>query len=409
MLAAAREASPRPRRLAPCFGAGAMAARYQAFLAGAAAAPRERGGLVLVANNFATGGAQSSARRLLVALRAAGVPVAAAVLQEQAAYPTVGRRALEEASIPVFVAPRAGAADPAVSATAIARFVTERAPAAVVFWNAIMQHKLLVAELLAGISVWDVSPGEMYFTAMDRYFERPRAGHPVKDARAYGAMLAGVVVKYHAERARAEAALGVPVHVVPNGVPLGPPRASARRDRVVVGTLARINPDKKLGELVRAVRHAVTCEPGLAARLDVRIAGPVEQGFEAHAEELRALAEGLPIAFVGEQDSASFLADLDLFAMISEPSGCPNASLEAMASGLAVVATDVGGAREQVLSGETGLVTPRGDVAAFGEALARLVKDHPAREAMGLAARARVGAAFSVERMAADYTRLWLG
>jgi glycosyltransferase involved in cell wall biosynthesis len=406
-------AAPRPSGLAAPFTSAAMGARHAELLAAAASARTPRRGLVLVANNFATGGAQSSARRLLVALHAAGVPVAACVLEEQAGWPTAGRTALERAGVPVFVAPRAGSVDPAVTADAVARFVEARAPESVVFWNAITQHKVLVAERVASAAVWDVSPGEMYFTSLERYMERPRAGHPVRDARAYGRMLAGVVVKYEAERARAEEVLGVPVHVIPNGVPLGEdvrprPRPTASPRRVVVGTLARINPDKKLDELVRAVRRAVETDEALAARLEVRIAGPVEQGCEAHEAELRALAAGLPIAFVGEQDARAFLGDLDLYAMISEPSGCPNASLEAMAAGLPVVATDVGGAREQILHGETGLLAPRGDALALGDALARLANDDDARSRMGAAALARARDAFAESLMVARYRALLL-
>ncbi len=399
-----------PERLASAFASSAMGARYAALLARAAPPPRRTSGIVLVANNFATGGAQSSARRLLLGLRARGVDVSAVVVQEQAGHPTAGREALVRAGIPVFAAPRAGAVDPLVTAEAVARFVDRAAPSAVVFWNVITQHKVLVAELLAGTPVWDVSPGEMYFASMDRYFEKPRAGHPVREARAYGRLLEGAVVKYAAERAQAESVLGVPVHVVPNGVPLGasrPLRSSG--DRLVVGTLARINPDKKLEELVRAVAHLARRDPDLARRLDVRIAGAVEEGCEPYLEELRALAFGLPITFVGEQPATAFLRDLDLFAMISEPSGCPNASLEAMAEGLAVVATDVGGAREQIAHGETGFLVGRGDAEALGDAIASLALQPERRAAVGAAAHARIRALFSVERMVADYARLLLG
>lgn len=403
--------APRPARLAPAFGSAAMAARHATLLARAAGARRSgggRGGLVLVANNLATGGAQSSAQRLLLGLHARGMRGAAVVIQEQASYPTRGRELLLAAGVPVLAAPRAGSVDPLVTAEAVARFVDAFDPAAVVFWNVIAQHKVLVAELLAGVPVWDVSPGEMCFSSLAKYFEAPRAGHPVRAARTYGRLLRGAIVKYEAERTRAADVLGVPVHVVPNGVPIAEP-ASRRiqgRERIVIGTLARVSPDKKLEQLVRAVAHAVAIEPSLRTRLDVRIAGPVELGAEDHAAMLEDLAKGLPVTFVGEQHAPTFLRELDLFAMISEPSGCPNASLEAMAEGIAVVATDVGGARDQIVPDVTGLVVPRGDERALGEALVALASDEPRRAAMGAAGRARAEERFSVTRMVDDYARV---
>ncbi len=409
--ASSREA-PRPARLAPAFGSAAMAARQAMLLARAAGARRggaRRGGLVLVANNFATGGAQSSAQRLLLGLHARRIRAAAVVIQEQASHPTRGRERLLAAGVPVLAAPRAGAVDPLVTADAVARFVDTFDPDAVVFWNVIAQHKVLVAELLAGVPVWDVSPGEMCFASLAKYFEAPRAGHPVRDARTYGRLLRGAVVKYEAERARAEDVLGVPVHVVPNGVPMSEPTSRRRRvgtARVVVGTLARVSPDKKLEQLVRAVAHAVAIEPSLRTRLDVRIAGPVELGAEDHAAMLEDLARDLPVTFVGEQHATTFLRELDLFAMISEPSGCPNASLEAMAEGLAVVATDVGGAREQIVHELTGLVVPRAGERELGEALVALASNEARRIAMGAAGRARAEERFEVSRMIDDYVRV---
>jgi glycosyltransferase involved in cell wall biosynthesis len=224
-----------------------------------------------------------------------------------------------------------------------------------------------------------------------------------------------VIVKYEAERARAENALGVRVDVVPNGVDVpaslprrpNPEASSARGERVVIGTLARLGVDKKLEQLVDAVAHAHA--RGLFEACELRIAGGIETGDDAYVAGLRERSRDLPITWVGEQDSATFLAELDLFAMISEPSGCPNASIEAMAAGLAVVATDVGGASDQVVHGETGLLVPRGDSLALGEALAELAADPLRRASMGRAAHARALEHYDVTRMAADYARICLG
>ncbi len=95
--------------------------------------------------------------------------------------------------------------------------------------------------------------------------------------------------------------------------------------------------------------------------------------------------------------------------MVAEPAGCPNASLEAMAAGLAVVITDVGGAREQVVDGETGRVTPRDDVAALAEALVALSRDAGPRRRFGARGRERAAERFGVARMADDYARLCFG
>lgn len=419
IVRALEQEPPDVRTLAVDFTSRKMSERhaelFQRVLASRSRARPRRGGLVLVANNFSTGGAQSSARRLLTTLAGAGVPVRAIVIQEQAAFPTPGRAALTAAGIDVLVAPRAGDFDPLVTARAVAESIDEAEPDALLFWNVISQHKVLLADLLLDTAVWDVSPGEMYFASFEKYLLKPRPGSPYLTMRDYGRRLAGAIVKYEAERARAEAALGVGVHVVPNGVPVPPtlprrphPEASSRSgDRVVIGTLARLGVDKKLEQLVDAVAHAES--RGLFGSCELRIAGGVETGDDAYVEALRERARGLPITWVGEKDAASFLAELDLFAMVSEPSGCPNASIEAMAAGLAVVATDVGGARDQIVDGETGILVPRGDAAALGEAIAALACEPARRAAMGRAAHARARERYDVRRMANDYARICLG
>jgi glycosyltransferase involved in cell wall biosynthesis len=219
--------------------------------------------------------------------------------------------------------------------------------------------------------------------------------------------LAGVIVKYQAEAQRAAEVLGTPVHVVPNGVPLSEaaPAQSGRQDRLVFGTAARISPRKRLEDLLKAFRFANGRLPAYA----LKIAGGVERGCEDYATRLRELSDGLPVEWIGEvSDLRAFHGQLDAFVMVSEPAGCPNASLEAMAAGLAVIATDAGGASEQVIDGRTGRLVPPRDPQALAAALVELAAQPGQLRQMGRAGRDLIRDRLSVERMIADYLRICL-
>ena len=88
-------------------------------------------------------------------------------------------------------------------------------------------------------------------------------------------------------------------------------------------------------------------------------------------------------------DIAAVLAAADVFALPSQFEGLPMSVIEAMLTGLPVVATSVSGPREQVADHETGLLVPPGHVPALAAALRRLVHDADARARMGAAGRAR--------------------
>jgi glycosyltransferase involved in cell wall biosynthesis len=361
-------------------------------------------GLWLITNNFSTGGAQSSARRLLLGLAARGIKVRAAVLEEHPAVPTAGRAALTAAGIPVLAVPPPSVLDGPDAVNWLLEAILADRPRAVLFWNVIPVLKILLADSLLDIPFFDVSPGEMYFASLERYFAKPRPALPYRNAREYGARLTGVVVKYEAEADRARQALGAPVCVISNGLALEPlPVRTTGNRAFVIGTAARLSSDKRLGDLLDAVRLAAPRLP----RFVLRIAGGVERGSEDYARELRRSALGLPIEWCGElPDTREFLASLDLFVMISEPSGCPNASLEALAGGVPVVATDVGGAREQIIDGTCGRLVPRRDAAALAEAIVDLAHDAQCRAAFSTAGQAHIRECFSLDRMLDAYTAL---
>lgn len=382
-----------------------MASRVAGLLRGVAASGGETPQAVwFVTNNLSTGGAQSSLRRLVKALHRGKRDVRVALLQEYPEHPTAGRLDLIEAGVPVFVPPPSGVIPPEEGCSRILEEMTMAPPDAVVFWNAISAHKLLLAHGLPFARIHDVSPGEMWFTSMDKCLADPPPGLPLRTCADYGRWLAGLVVKYHKEAARMEP-YGAPVTVIPNGVeiPPHPSKAPPADGRIVFGTAARISPQKRLDELLDAFRIAL---PAVAPAV-LRIAGGVETGSEDYARQLKQTAHDLPVEWLGDlSDLRAFHESCHVFVMISDPAGCPNASLEALAAGLPVIATDVGGASEQVIDGVTGLLVPSRNPEALAAAMSHLAADTNARERLGANGREHIRRQFSMDRMLHRYINL---
>ncbi len=127
---------------------------------------------------------------------------------------------------------------------------------------------------------------------------------------------------------------------------------------------------------------------------------------------LEALADALGIAdrvrFAGRRDDVpDLLAAADVFVMPSRSEGLGIAALEAMAAGLPVVASAVGGLGEAVVDGRTGLLVPPDDPAALAAALGRLVDDGALRARLGAAGPGRVDEGFRPEQMVAAYEDLY--
>lgn len=147
--------------------------------------------------------------------------------------------------------------------------------------------------------------------------------------------------------------------------------------------------------------------------LDVRgwIAGPsqdkeLQRSLEAQATQLGLYPKYLQ--FLGGVSSMSSLyQEADIFVLASDCEGTPNVVLEAMASGLPVVATNVGGVPDIVVAGETGFVLGREDLEGMISALAELIKNEDRRTQMGRRAREHVQDHHSLERLPGYLTRLY--
>ena len=151
-------------------------------------------------------------------------------------------------------------------------------------------------------------------------------------------------------------------------------------DDVLVACVARLAPVKNVSLLLRAWERARVEAPSL--RLVVVGDGP-------EASRLRAGAARLPgVRFLEpRRELGDVYAAADLFALSSDREGCPQVLVEALAAGLPVVATAVGGVPALLRNGELGRLVPPGDEAALAAVLVGLARD--GRERAALAARAR--------------------
>jgi sugar transferase (PEP-CTERM/EpsH1 system associated) len=188
---------------------------------------------------------------------------------------------------------------------------------------------------------------------------------------------------------------------LPEGVPFD------SSGRVVIGSVTRMQEVKDPLTLARAFVRLVERGFGSKACLVLVGEGPLLEEVRKVLQEADASRHAWLIG--SREDVPSLLRSFDVFALSSRVEGISNTILEAMASGLPVVATRVGGNGELVENGVTGALVPPGDPEALAEILARYIDQKGLRGDQGRAGRARAEREFGLEAMVARYLAVYDG
>ena len=178
-------------------------------------------------------------------------------------------------------------------------------------------------------------------------------------------------------------------------------------DQVVVGAVGRLVWEKGYAELFTAARHLLARRDDLV----VVVAGPydADKGDPLTPADVAA-AEAAGVRFLGHRDDPERLyAAFDVYVLASHREGFPRSAMEAAASGLPIVATDIRGCREVVEHEETGVLVPARHPAALEAALDRLAGDAALRQRLGEAAAAKARDEFDQRRVIARTLEAYAG
>jgi sugar transferase (PEP-CTERM/EpsH1 system associated) len=174
----------------------------------------------------------------------------------------------------------------------------------------------------------------------------------------------------------------------------------------ICGTVGRLQTVKNQVLLARAFVRAREMQPALRSTLRLIIVG--DGPLRAQIEAILAVGDALQHAWLpgARADVAEVLRAFDLFTLPSRAEGISNTILEAMATGLPVVATDVGG-NPELVTADTGILIPADDVDALANAIIHYASNPERAIAHGRAGRQRVEEQFSIDAMVARYCALY--
>ncbi len=173
-------------------------------------------------------------------------------------------------------------------------------------------------------------------------------------------------------------------------------------DRIVVAA-GRLSPEKGFGDLVEAAATAIRREPRLGFVLFGD--GPLRRDLSARIDQLGLTNRVVLAGF--REDVTKYLPHADVVALPSLTEGLPVILLEALAAGVPVVATTVGGIPEVVEEGVSGMLVPAGEPERLAQRLVALCANDIDRRALGAAGRARVRAEFTFATQSRKYEDLF--
>jgi glycosyltransferase involved in cell wall biosynthesis len=172
---------------------------------------------------------------------------------------------------------------------------------------------------------------------------------------------------------------------------------------IAIMSVASLKPLKRIDALVKAA--AALAKSGLALRVIVVGDGPERARLEALASDLGIAAQ---VSFLGLRDDVDrVLKAGDVLVLASRTEAFPNVVLEAMATGLPVITTDVGSVREMVEPGASALIVPAGDDDALAGALKKLSSDAALRSKLGRRGREIVDERFRFDKMCIEREQLF--
>ena len=348
---------------------------------------------LFVTANLNAGGAQRSLVNLATGL-VARHRLAVAVCE--AGTSTAFGLALIEAGVPVFRP--VATAEPLALAEALLAWAGGHGVASICLWNVDSRVKLLLARFAPpALRLIDVIPGHYAFEEL----EAVAAWGAAIDIEppGYYARLDTLVLKYRCAEVPAVAR----TLVIPNGVAARAPR-SATPDHPRFLVSGRIAPSKRLETIIDAwllvhAEHAAAC---------LHIVGTAEPRHAAYAHALAVQAGHTGVIFRGAMPALEYLAEPFTAALVlGTHQGSPNAVLEAMSAGIAVIANASGGTGEMVKDGSTGwLLAEDCDAAALALAMQAAIDDPRRARRMAAAGRAFVIRHHGMEAMVERYAAM---